>query len=159
MTEKRKIMRIKDIPVVKPKFGGFIKWDEHAKFAEPTGKGELLCVDGFFGRMFRSEEGCVRDELDEYVRSYNEMCQMLNEDPAHQYYEVLNYNDLYSLLGILPSVAGDQWGYTNSEDYRVDLGFDVVMVTEGEWVDKLGEPYLYFEPAEGSGPDPCYLEV
>ena len=127
--------------------------------AEPTGKGDLLVIDGFFGRMFRSDEGCVRDELDEYCRQYNEICRRLEEDPAHEYYEVLNYNDLYGLHGIIPSVAGNLYGYTNSEDYSVDLAFDIEYITEGEWVDKFGEPYLYYQPKEWCYPDPCYMEV
>lgn len=127
--------------------------------AEPTGKGDLLVIDGFFGRMFRSDEGCVRDELDEYCRQYNEICKRLEEDPAHEYYEVLNYNDLYGLHGIIPSVAGNLYGYTNSEDYSVDLKFDIEYITEGEWVDKFGEPYLYYQPKEWCYPDPCYMEV
>lgn len=127
--------------------------------AEPTGKGNLLVIDGFFGRMFRSDEGCVRDELDEYCRQYNEICRRLEEDPAHEYYEVLNYNDLYGLHGIIPSVAGNLYGYTNSEDYSVDLKFDIEYITEGEWVDKFGEPYLYYQPKEWCYPDPCYMEV
>ena len=127
--------------------------------AEPTGKGDLLIIDGFFGRMFRSDEGCVRDELDEYCRQYNEICRRLEEDPAHEYYEVLNYNDLYGLHGIIPSVAGNLYGYTNSEDYSVDLKFDIQYITEGEWVDMFGEPYLYYQPYEWCYPDPCYMEV
>ena len=127
--------------------------------AEPTGKGDLLIIDGFFGRMFRSDEGCVRDELDEFCREYNEYCRRLDEDPAGEYFEVMNWNDLYSLHGIIPSIAGNQWGYSNSEEYRVEMGFRVDYVTEGEWVKKLGEPYLYYEPYEWCYPDPCYMEV
>lgn len=127
--------------------------------AEPTGKGDLLVIEGYFGRMFRSDEGCVRDELEEYCREYREICRRLAEDPAHQYYEVLNYNDLYGLHGIIPSIAGNQYGYTNSEDYSVELEFKVDYISEGEWVDKFGEPYLYYEPEEWCYPDPCYMEV
>ena len=130
-----------------------------AAAAEPTGKGDLLIIDGFFGRMFRSDEGCVRDELNEFCRQYNEMCRQLDEDPAHQYFECMNWNDLYALHGVIPSIVGDQWGYSNSEDYRVEMDFQVSFVTDNDWVEKFGEPYLYYEPYEWCYPDPCYLEV
>lgn len=132
---------------------------QKALAAEPTGKGDLLIIEGFFGRMFRSDEGCVRDELEEYCRQYKEICRRLDEDPAHQYFEVMSWNDLNALHGVIPSVAGDYWVYANSEDYRVELDFDIYLMTEGEWVEKLGEPYLYYEPYEWCYPDICYMEV
>lgn len=131
---------------------------QKALAAEPTGKGNLLIIDGFFGRMFRSDEGCVRDELDEYCRQYTENCRRLDEDPAHEYYEVLSWNDLYALHGIIPGMVQDQWGYANSDDYRVELSFNIDYITEGKWVDLLGEPYLIYYPMEWCYPDPCYLE-
>ena len=132
---------------------------QKAVCAEPTGKGNLLILDAYFGRMFRSDEGCVRDELDEYCRLYYELCRKLDEDPAHQYYEVLSWNELYSLHGIIPSIAGDSFGYTNTDDYRVELDFDVGLITDGEWVEKLGEPFLCYQPFEWCYPNPCYMEV
>ena len=131
---------------------------QKALAAEPTGKGDLLIIDGFFGRMFRSDEGCVRDEIDEFCRQYDEMCRQLDEDPAHEYVEVLSWNDLYRLHGIIPGIAQDQWGYANSEDYRVHMKFEIKYVTEGPWVDLFGEPFLFYEPREQCYPDPCYLE-
>ncbi len=132
---------------------------QKALMAEPTGKGNLLVIDGFFGRMFRSDEGCVREENDEFIRQYNDICRRFDEDPAHQYFEVMNWNDLNMLHGIVPGLGQDGWGYTNSEDYRVELKFRYEYVTEGEWVDKFGEPYLIFWPCECCQPDPCYMEV
>ena len=161
MTNNQKLRRTASIPVGRVLLS---KIDEKmskvkAAAAEPTGKGNLLVIDGFFGRMFRSDEGCVRDEIDEFCRQYNEMCMKLDEDPAHQYFEVMNWNDLYALHGIIPGIAQDQWGYTNSEEYRVQMDFDIDYVTKGPWVEKFGEPYLYYEPKEWCYPDPCYMEV
>ena len=68
---KRRI--IKDLPVGHINITS-VDWKEKALAAEPTGKGNLLCIDGFFGRMFRSCAECVDDELNEYVRMYNESC-------------------------------------------------------------------------------------
>lgn len=154
---ERKPIKIVDLPC-----GSIERWPnakEQASCAEKTGKGDLLVIDGFLGRMFRSDEGCVRDELNEFIRRYNESCMRLDEDPAGEYFEVMNWNDLYTLHGLIPNIAGDMFGYTNSEDYRVDLAFDVRMVEDGEFTERFGEKYLYYEPMEFCLPDPCYKEV
>lgn len=129
-----------------------------AKYAEPTGKGDLLIIEGYFGRMFRSAEKSVRKELREYCDQYKELCRRFDEDPAKQYYEVLAWNELYNRHTITPSVAGDEWGYRNSDDYRVELDFYIQLHTSGPWVERLGEAYLYYEPYEWCPPFPCNLE-
>ena len=149
---------VKDIPVAHINLDG-IDWKQKAVAAEPTGKGDLLCIDGWFGRMFRSCRECVEDELDEYVRMYNEMCARLDEDPAHEYYEVLSWNDLYYLHGLMPSIAGDEWGYTNTDDYRVDMDFRIEYIDHGEYYELFGEPYIVYYPYDWCTPDACYKEV
>jgi len=157
MNPKRRAI-IKDVPVAHICLDG-IDWKQKAVAAEPTGKGDLLCIDGWFGRMFRSCEECVRDELDEYVQMYRESCARLDEDPAHVCYEVQNWNDLYYLHGLMPCVAGDEWGYTNTEDYRVNMEFCVEYINSGTYYELFGEPYLIYTPKDGCYPDPCYKEV
>ena len=133
---------------------------EKVRYAEPTGKGNLLVLDGFLGRMFRSDEGCVRDEINEFIRKYNEICMRLDEDPAHMCFDTMSWNDLYMLHGLVPSIAGDTFGYTNLEDYRVGLKFDIYMVEDGQSImGNLGEPYLYYEPCSFCQPEMCYREV
>lgn len=158
MQTKRPKARIVDMMVAGPMSEGTIR--KKAVSAEPTGKGDLLVVNGWTGRMFRSDEGCVRDELKEFNRKYLEDCARYDEDPAHMYCEVMNWNDLYYLHGLIPIEGGDHEGWTNSEDYRVSsIDFNCKMVTEGDWVNLLGEPYLYYSPKEWCYPDPCYMEV
>ena len=158
--KKRPMLQLIDMPALKPS-----KYDAklyHAKAiaAEPTGKGDTLIIEGFFGRMFRSDVGCVEDELEQFVSMYEDICQKFDEDPAHEFYEVMSYNDLYSLHGLMPGAAQGSWGYTNTKDYRVlPLEFRTTYVTEGAWVDLFGEPYFYYCPKEHCVPDPCYLEV
>lgn len=158
MQTKRRKARIVDMMVAGPMSEATIR--KKAVSAEPTGKGDLLVVNGWTGRMFRSEEGCVRDELEEFNRKYQEDCRRLDEDPAHEYYEVTNWGDLYCLHGIIPMEGSSHEGWTNDEDHRVaSIDFDCYMVTEGEWVERLGEPYLYYCPRDYCLPDPCYMEV
>lgn len=153
---KRRI--IKDLPVGHVNISS-VDWKEKALAAEPTGKGNLLCIDGFFGRMFRSCAECVDDELDEYVRMYNESCRRFDEDPAHECYEVQSWNDLYCLHGLIPSIAGDEWGYTNTEDYRVDMEFETKLIEQGEYYELFGEKYYIYFPRDYCVPSPCYKEV
>ena len=150
---------VRDIPYLTPNFEALMDFKSKALAAEPTGKGNLLVMEGYFGRLFRSSEECVRKELKEYKEKYEKLCQMFDEDPAHEYVEVINWNDLYALHGILPTIAGNLYGYTNTEDYRTDIYWTIEMVTEGEWVKKFGEPFLYYYPNEGSQPESWYLEV
>lgn len=128
---------------------------------EETGRGNLLCYEAYGGRFFRSDEGAVREAVDKFVEDYVKSCQMQDEDPAHMMYEVYNFNDLYSLLGIMPTHFGDRWGYTNSEDYRVDLGFDINLVEnlDEPFFDVIKEPILVIEPLSDSYPMEYYREV
>lgn len=153
----RKIMTLGTFPVAQTPQRKVYR--EKALAAEPTGKGDVLIVDGFFGRMFRSHPDCVDDELDEFVRQYNEMCQKLDEDPAHEFFEVLSYNDLYYLHGIVPGYAQGSWGWTNTDDYRVNLEFDRKFVEDNDWAELFGEGFYYYCPKEFCVPDPCFMEV
>ena len=144
--------------IARPTFG--INYREKAIYAEPTGKGDLLIVEGFFGRQFRSEQGCVDEELDRYSEMYRELCRRYDEDPAKEYCEVQSWNELYFLHGIIPNVAGGNWGYANTPDYRVqDIDWDRRMVTDGEWREMFGEDFYYYCPKPYCVPYDYYLEV
>lgn len=159
MERKKSPIKLVDAIVARPTFG--INYREKAIYAEPTGKGNLLIIEGYFGRQFRSDQGCVDEELDKYSEMYRELCRQYDEDPAHEFYEVLAYNELYFLHGLIPNVAGGDWGYTNTPDYRIEGGieFDRRMVTEGIWREQFGEDFYYYCPKAYCVPDACYLEV
>ena len=159
-----KFYEVRDIPYLVPNYQALMDFKAKAVAAEPTGKGNLLVMEGFFGRLFRSSEECVRKELKEYKEKYERLCRMFDEDPAHEYVEVMNWNELYELHGLFPTIAGNLYGYTNTEAYRTDILWTIEMVTPshqllGEWAEKFGEPFLYYYPNEGSQPESWYLEV
>lgn len=154
----KRSLKIVPMMSLKPKPG--VSYREKALAAEPTGKGDVLCIEGFFGRIFRSDPDCVKDELEQYSQRYIEMCEKSDEDPAHKYYEVMNWNDLYYLHNVVPSIAGGCWGYTTSDDWRVpSIDWDMEYVEKGEWFEMFGEPYFYYNPKQYSVPFECYLEV
>lgn len=109
-------------------------------WAEPTGKGELLCYESFTGRWFYSSESEVNDGLRRFKKYYSET-------------DYVSYNDLYSELNIAPSYLGNElgWfcdyqdGYSPSEidfeTYHTDKlvpGKDVLVI---ELADTIYYPY------------------
>lgn len=156
---QRPRIKIEDILVAHPKKR--LTWYGKHPSIEDTGRGDTLCYEAWGGRLFFSDEGAVREAVDKFVENYDEMCLRTKEDPAHEYYDVTNFNDLYSLLGILPTHMGDAWGYSSSDDYSQDLHFRVEMVypTENEIADLFGCQVLIIEPIDqGSYPDFYYRE-
>lgn len=114
---------------------------------EITGNGNLLCYEGFFGRWFRSSENCVREAVDKFMQLYAEG-------------NYINYNDLYTLLNIAVTHAGNEYGYSPSEDYRCDMEFDIVRIPEDENFEGMKEEVLVLEPAgRYSYPIDYYMEV
>lgn len=158
---KQQIRRVKPIQIAKPKRLDTQAeiWRKKAAYAEETGMGDLLCIEGFFGRPFRSDRQYVEEILCEYCDMYANMCERFDSDPGNpNNYEVICWNDLYSMLNLIPSMAGDSYGYVNSDDYRVEMDFETKMVDQGEWVDCFKEPFFYFTPKPSCYPDPCYRE-
>ena len=156
--QKRGI-KIEDILVAHPKKN--LPWYGKHPSIEDTGRGTTLCYEAWGGRLFYSDEGAVREAVNKFVEDYTEMCRRSAEDPAHEFYDVTNLNDLYSLLGILPTHLGDAWGYSSSEDYALDLDYRVEMVypTENEIADLFGCQVLIIEPYNpNSYPDFYYRE-
>lgn len=157
MESKRKLIPLRDAIVARPPT---CDWKKKAKYAEPTGMGDLLCYETWFGRIFRSDEDFVRDVVAEFCEEYKEMCMKMDEDPAHQYFEVTSYDDLFNMLHLMPGYGPEGWGYSNTEDYRVNLEFDILRHTVGSSLyEKFGEDVLTITPRDYCAPDPCYLEV
>ena len=70
--------------------------------AEETGRGDLLCFEGYSGRWFRSSEEAVREAMERF-QSY------VKEN------EYIPLNDLYTLLGIEQTHFGYEYGWLNTE--------------------------------------------
>ena len=147
--------RIKDIPVAHPpKHKEHIPWVNGSPSIEDTGTGDILCYEAWGARWFFASEEWVRKSVKEFCENYEDMCKRAAEDPAHQYADVANFNDLYRELGISESTLGDAWGYSTSEDYAVDLEFNMEYVypTENELADRFGCRIFVIEVKDPS----CY---
>lgn len=152
--------KIEDIMAAHPQRR--LQWCSGHPSIEDTGRGDTLCYEAWGGRLFYSDPEAVKEAVDKWIEDYNEMCRKSEEDPANAFMDVTNFNDLYSLLGILPTHLGDAWGYNSSIDYARDLIFRVEMIypTENEIADLFGCQILVIEPYDDSSyPDYYYRET
>lgn len=160
MKQSNRHFKISDLYIAQPK--KYFNWHGKLPSVEETGKGDLLCYEAWGGRLFRSDEGAVREAVDKFVDDYRMGRMRTEEDPAHVYMEVYNFNDLYYLLGILPTHFGDAFGYTTVEDYAQDITFRVEFIypSENEIAEQFGEPILVIEPVDDeSYPQYYYKEL
>ena len=95
---------------------------------EETGKGSLLCLEGYSGRWFRSsEEACI--EAQEYLQK------VFEEDKR------CCLNDYYAFLGITMTQFGHEKGWVNDPDwYGPELRFTNTYLEPCEW-DDLGPDF------------------
>jgi len=138
-----------------------LQWCNRHPSIEDTGLGDTLCYEAWGGRLFYSDPKAVEEAVEKWIEDYNEMCRKSAEDSANAFDDVTNFNELYSLLGILPTHLGDAWGYNSSVDYARDLDFRVEMVypNENDIADLFGCQLLVIEPRDdGSYPDYYYLD-
>jgi hypothetical protein len=107
--------------------------------AEETGKGNLLCFDGYSGRWFRSNE----DAVVQAIKAFSDMVK------AGGY---VSWNDLFRLYGIEESHFGFQWGYPSDGD---GLGYDYSegcpMYVTRVFDDKYMEDVLYIDLGSKNG--------
>lgn len=114
---------------------------------EETGRGDLLCLENFGGRTFRSSETNVIEAVD---------CaqQMIGE--CNDFF----FNYLYELLGISWSDFGRRFGFPGDEGYADAKMFDTTYYDVGEFCMGPGqynaEPILVIDVLET--PDYMYLE-
>lgn len=107
---------------------------------EITGKGDLLCLEGYSGRWFRSTK--------EAVEEAQEMVKVMHEEGQY-----ISMNDYYGLLGISMTQFGNEFGWPSNKDYCEDiLSFTNTYLEASEWNDvgpdareKVYEPIYVLE--------------
>ena len=87
---------------------------------EETGRGDLLCLENFSGRLFRSSEVNVCDAVDEAQKLISECNDFI-------------YNYLYELLGISWSDFGHRFGFPGDEGYADAKIFDTTYYETGKF--------------------------
>lgn len=107
---------------------------------EETGNGDVLCLEAFSGRWFRSS-----------VESVEEACRYLNDIYRHDFEEkgycAVPLNELYHLLGIQTTYFGDKVFWCNENN-----GEKIIYANYFEdWGENVGKVYV-LEPIEESMP-------
>lgn len=123
----------------KPEVKGAIKrfwYPEKKEFKhqtiETTGNGDLLCIEGFSGRIFRSSQDAVIDAEEHLIEQYI--------DPDCGY---CSMNDFYRYLGIEETIFGWQYGWANTEEEwypNEPIEFHNELVDAGAPGNDFGEP-------------------
>lgn len=129
---------------------------------EDTGYGDLLCYEAYGARPFLSSEEEARAGVKRFCDEYLRLCKQFDEDPKHDHYEVMNWNDLYNELHILPSTFGNEWGLSISDDYRITPKFNIYLQTNtvGTCFQSMADKVLIIEPMDQyCVPYNFYLEV
>lgn len=156
---KKKLKQVQNVQKCKPKnIQVGINYKLKAMTAEQTGLGNDLILETSFGRLFRSDEECVRDEVNEFIYLYKAMCHDYDDDPRPENRAILEINELYYSLGILPLMSKVTYGFPITQEYRVPMEIDMEHITDDHLAAKFGEPYFRIEFREGSYPEPWDLD-
>lgn len=95
---------------------------------EETGRGDVLCLEDYSGRWFRSSEEAVRRAALEFKK--------MHDDGLY-----VCFNDLYTLLGIVETKFGYDYGFPANSDYCDEQLIIDIDYYEGV-TDRFGEPVL-----------------
>ena len=108
---------------------------------EYTGHGNLLCCDGWGGRLFRASKEWVQKGIDKFLKDYNECDGWFP------------YSNLYKNWGLEFYDLGIKFGYSSDETYKQDVQFEQTMYGPGSGLyEKFGEVVLLVEPRYDSMP-------
>jgi len=116
---------------------------------EETGKGNLLVIEGYSGRVFRSSIASVNAG----IRAFNKRIKK-----NHGY---CSLNDLYECLGIEQTHFGHQYGWPGNPDYYDDF-WDSGIPIQCEYIEKpidIDEPVYCIDIPADYYPMECWQEV
>lgn len=139
----------------------------HYQSVEETGNGDLLCMEAWSGRLFRSS----LDAVEQAQARFNDMrdedgfdCQLTNGDYA-SYPAALSMNDLYAEYGLERTQLGHDFGWPADDDYyptrRIDFENTLIRVDELEPISKAryNEDILVIEIGEDYHPMLSWQEL
>lgn len=110
---------------------------------EDTGKGDLLCLEGYSGRWFWSSKEAVEEAQ-----------RKLNEQFKNDIYCCLN--DFYDYLGIAQTHFGHQFGWVNNEDWY-DEAYGIEFANSMGFDKEKGQTVMYIDL--NTYPMECWQEI
>ena len=118
---------------------------------EETGNGDLICLEGYSGRGFKSSEEAVREAMQRVADRFGDG-------------EYLAYNDIYDELGIVKTHFGNEFGYAPGSDFfDFSFHYDINIIPYEELADDAkgsvpeGAPVLFIDIF--TYPMQCWMEV
>lgn len=125
---------------------------------EETGKGDVLCLEAFSGRLFRSSPEAVIDAQDKLIEQYLEDTPVGNSTVAGS----ACLNDYYRNLGIEETQFGWEYGWVNDEDWferNEPIQFSNEMISADAPGNDYGEPIYISEIEEDWFPIQCWYQI
>lgn len=122
---------------------------KHHQTIEETGTGDVLCIEGYSGRIFRASTEHVDQAIEQFKQYYkdNYCC---------------CFNDFYRFLKIEQTHFGHQFGYVNSEDWYSEDGLTIyttyLPVKDQEDSAPYHEDIYVIDFDSGSYPMECWQE-
>lgn len=151
VANRNKLKQIAENPRVKKLAKSLIPTKEEFKHQtiEETGNGDVLCIEGYSGRLFRSSPEAVIEAQDKLVQQY------LDEDYC-------SMNDYYRYLGIEESQFGYEFGWANNEDWfykNEPITFSNELVSADAPGNEFGEPIYCMDIECNWYPMQCWQEI
>lgn len=151
VANRDKLKKISEKPEVKKIVGEIFPTKEEFKHQtiETTGNGDLLCIDGYSGRIFRSSQEACIDAQDKLIQQYidDKYCCM---------------NDYYRYLGIQETQFGYDHGWANNEDWyykNEPIQFSNELISADAPGNEFGEPIFCMDIEQDWYPMECWMEV
>ena len=148
---RNKIKAALEKPEVKKIIGKILPTKEEFKHQtiEETGNGDLLCIEGYSGRIFRSSREVVEEAQKQLSEQYIED-------------KYCCYNDYYRNLNILETQFGYDHGWANNEDWyykNEKIEFRNEIIPSDAEGNEFGEDILCIDLEPEWYPMECWMEV
>lgn len=136
----------------------FLPAPKKGQTIEETGKGDVLCIEAFSGRIFRSSPEAV-------IEAQSQLIDQLLEDSKLGDAVVHGsacMNDYYRYLGIEESQFGWEYGWVNDEDWfykNEPIQFSNELISADAPGNQYGEPVYVTEIEEDWFPIQCWYEI
>lgn len=136
----------------------FLPAPKKGQTIEETGKGDVLCIEAFSGRIFRSSPEAV-------IEAQSQLIDQLLEDSELGDAVVHGsacMNDYYRYLGIEESQFGWEYGWVNDEDWfykNEPIQFSNELISADAPGNQYGEPVYVTEIEEDWFPIQCWYEI
>lgn len=136
----------------------FLPAPKKGQTIEETGKGDVLCIESFSGRIFRSSPEAV-------IEAQTKLIDQLLEDSKlgdAVVHGAACMNDYYRYLGIEESQFGWEYGWVNDEDWfykNEPIQFSNELISADAPGNQYGEPIYVTEIEEDWFPIQCWYEI